>query len=60
MHTYVKSYDGQTKWMFFLIENDECLEKYNSVWDKVSAAIKKEFDSKPFNNKPKQDLMKLI
>ena len=45
---------------FFLIENDECLEKYNSVWDKVSAAIKKEFDSKPFNNKPKQDLMKLI
>ena len=22
---YVKIYDGQTKWMLFLIENDECL-----------------------------------
>ena len=23
---YVKSYDGQTKWMYFLIEDDELLE----------------------------------
>ena len=26
--------------MYFLIEYDEFLEKYNSVWDKVSADIK--------------------
>ena len=38
---YVKSYDGQTKWIFFLIEDDELLEKYNSVWDKVNAYTKK-------------------
>ena len=25
---YVKSYDGQTKWMYFLIENNKLLEKY--------------------------------
>ena len=25
---YVKSYDGKTKWMYFLIENDDLLEKY--------------------------------
>ena len=44
---YVKSYDGQTKWMYFLIEDDDLLEKYNTIWDKVSADIKKEFDSEP-------------
>ena len=44
---YVKSYDGQTKWMYFLIEDDVLLEKYNNVWDKVSGDIKKEFDSEP-------------
>ena len=48
---YVKSYDGQTKWMDFLIEDDELLERYNTIWDKVSADIKKEFDSKPAYNK---------
>ena len=43
----VKSNDGQTKWMYFLIEDDELLEKYNTIWDKVGADIRKEFDSKP-------------
>ena len=42
---YVRSYDGQTKWMYFLIEDDDLLERYNTIWDKVSADIKKEFDS---------------
>ena len=48
---YVKRYYGQTKWMYFLIEDDDLLEKYNTIWDKVSAHIKKEFDSKPVYNK---------
>ena len=47
---YVKRYGGQTKWMHFLTE-DDLLEKYNSIWDKVCADIKKEFDSKPVYNK---------
>ena len=38
---YVKSYDGQTKWMYFFIEDDGLLEKYNTIWDNVSADIKK-------------------
>ena len=42
---YVKSYDRQKKWMYFLIEDDDLLEKYNSICDKVSADIKREFDS---------------
>ena len=49
--TYVKGYEGQSKWMYFLVENDDLLEKYNTIWDKVSADIKKEFDSGPVYNK---------
>ena len=47
---YLKRYDGQTKWMYFLIENDDLLEKY-TVLDKVSADIKKESHSEPVYNK---------
>ena len=43
---YVKRYDGQSKWIQFFIEDDDLLEKYNTIWDKVSADIKKEFFSK--------------
>ena len=28
---YVKNYNGQSKWMYFLIEDDELLEKYNTI-----------------------------
>ena len=48
---YVRSYDGQTKWIYFLIEDDEFLEKYNTIWVKISAVTKKEFDSEPVYNK---------
>ena len=37
---YVNLYDGKTKWMYFLIEDDDLLKKYNTIWDKVSADIK--------------------
>ena len=33
--------------MYFLIEDDDLLEKYNTIWYKVSTDIKKEFNSKP-------------
>ena len=53
--TYVKSYDGQTKWMYFLIEDDDLLEKYLEIIISniyyVSADTKKEFDSEPVYNK---------
>ena len=38
---YVKCYDGKTKWMYFLIEDDDLLEKHKTIWGKVSADIKK-------------------
>ena len=37
--------------MYFLIKDDQLLEKYNNIWDKVSTDIKKEFDSEPDYNK---------
>ena len=39
---YVKGCDRQTKWIYFLIEDDDLLEKYNNIWDNVSADIKKQ------------------
>ena len=48
---YVKSYDRQTKWRYFLIEDNGLLKKYNTIWDKISADIKKEFNSKSVYNK---------
>ena len=49
--TYVKSYTGQTKWMYFLIKEDELLMKYNDIRNKVNNSIKKEFHRKPIYNK---------
>ena len=42
----MRSYDGQTKQMCFLIEDGDLLEKYNTTWDKVRADIKKNFTGK--------------
>ena len=50
-----KRYGGQTKWIYFLIEDDDLLKKYNTIWDNVRADIKKEFDSNPVFHK---DLLK--
>ena len=38
---FIKKYDGQKKWMQFLIENDDLLKKCNTILDKVNADTKK-------------------
>ena len=48
---YVKIYDGQIKWMYFWIEDDDLLQKYNIISDKISTDIKNEFDSEPVDTK---------
>ena len=35
----------------FLIKDDELLEKYNQIWEKVSNSIKKGFDGESVCNK---------
>ena len=37
--------------MHILIEDDDLLEKCNTIWEKFSADIKKEFDSELAYNK---------
>ena len=41
----------ETKWMYFLIEDDDLLEKCTTNWDKTSADIKKELDAELVYNK---------
>ena len=38
---YLKLYDGLAKWMYFLIEDNDLLEKYNAIWDKFIIDNKK-------------------
>ena len=41
LSAYVKSSNGQTKWMYFLIEGDDLLGKYKTICEKVRVDIKK-------------------
>ena len=43
----VKGFDEQTTRMCYLIEDDDLLEKYNTIWDKASVDIKKKSDNEP-------------
>ena len=38
---YVKRYDSQTKWIYFLIKDDDLLGKHNTLWDNVNTDIKR-------------------
>ena len=49
MSAYRKDLDG-TKYLSFLIEDDEILKKHNEISEKVENSPKKEFDSEPVYN----------
>ena len=49
MSGYRREFD-ETKYMSFLIKNDELLEKHNEIWEKVKYSTKKAFDSEPVYN----------
>ena len=40
----------ETKYISFWIKDDELLEKYNEIWEKVKNSIKKIFDGEPVKN----------
>ena len=44
MTAYRKDFD-ETKYMSFLIKDDELLERYNDIWEEVKDSLKIEFDS---------------
>ena len=53
MSVYRRDFD-ETKYMSFLIKDDELLEKYNEIWEKVKNSIKKELHSEPVYNEKYQ------
>ena len=50
MTPYRKDFD-ETKYMSFLIKDNELLEKCNEIWGKVTNSIKKELNSESVYNK---------
>ena len=40
----------ETKYISFWIKDDELLEKYNEIWEKVKNSIKNFFDGEPVKN----------
>ena len=48
---------NETKYMSFLIKDNELLEKYNAIWEKVISIIIRGFDSDPIYNNMKLILM---
>ena len=48
---YVKDYDEKTKGIYFFIKDDDLLNKYNTIWDKIRADAKTELNDEPAYNK---------
>ena len=46
-HDFIQEDVDETEYLSYLIKDNELLEKYNEIQEKVSNAIKKEFDSNP-------------
>ena len=49
-NTFVKGVYEQTNWMYFLIEGNVLLNKYNNIWDRVGSNIQWEFNNEPAYN----------
>ena len=50
MNPYVKYFDKNSKHMNFLVNDEEILDKYNKIWNKINNWFKKKFDSEPVYN----------
>ena len=47
MHACIRKEFNETKYISFLIQDDESLEKYNEIWEKIKNILKNKFDSEP-------------
>ena len=52
MTAYTKYFDNNNKCMSLLANDEELLQTYNNIWDKISNLLDKKFDSEPvyYNN----------
>ena len=52
MTGYLNIFESSTRKMSFITDNNEFLERYTTIWEKISDLINKKFDSDPvYNNK---------
>ena len=52
MKGYLNIFEDGTRKMYFFTDNNEFLERYTKIWEKISDLIDKKFDSDPvYNNK---------
>ena len=52
MTGYLNIFEDGTRKMSFLTDNNEFLERYTAIWEKISNLINKKFESDPvYNNK---------
>ena len=52
MAGYLNIFKGGARKMSFFIDNNEFLERYTAIWEKISDLVNKKFDSDPiYNNK---------
>ena len=47
MNGYKKNFENGGKNIFFAIENDSVLKKYNEIWDKIKKALNIKFHKMP-------------
>ena len=47
----LRGYNCGTKWMYFLIEDEELCKKYDDIWNKVGKSMKKELKREPIYHK---------
>ena len=47
MSVYIKYFENRSKNMCFMIKNDDVLDKYGEIWDKVKNTLKIKFHSMP-------------
>ena len=52
MTGYLNIFKGGARKMSFFTDNNEFLERYTAIWEKISTLVNKKFDSDPiYNNK---------
>ena len=51
MNGYIKYFENGSKNMSFFIKDDDVLNKYNQIWDKIKEKINIKFHSKPNHDK---------
>ena len=57
---YVKGYDGETKWMYFVTEGNEVFKKYNDIWNISTNSIKKNLIANPSTIKISENQNKML